>query len=63
MYHEIQLNQTQPSLPLLLGPLWPEVMVPVRVPSLDQIDKFKKYSYSIRDWARKDLKKITTQKI
>ena len=27
-----------PSLPLFPSPFWPEVIVPVRVPSLDQIE-------------------------
>ena len=30
-----------PSLPLFQGLLWPEVVVPVRVPSMDQIELFK----------------------
>ena len=30
-------------LPLLPGPLWPGTVVPVRVPSIDQIDVFKNY--------------------
>ena len=36
-----------PSLPLFLGPLWSGMVVPVKVPSIDQIDLFKNYLYSI----------------
>ena len=39
------------SMSLLPGPL--TVVVPVRVPSRDQIDKFKDYSHSIGPWAKK----------
>ena len=33
-------------LPLLQGPLWSEVIVPVKILSMSQIDLFKNYSYS-----------------
>ena len=37
------------SLLLLLpGPLWPGVVVPVKVSSMDQTDDFKNYSYPIK---------------
>ena len=35
-----------PSLPLLPGPLWPGVIVPVKVLSTDQIDLSENYLYS-----------------
>ena len=35
-----------PSLPLLPGPLWSWVVVPVIVPSVNEIDVFKNCSYS-----------------
>ena len=34
-----------PSLPLLPGRLWPGVVVPIRVSSMDQIDPFENYLY------------------
>ena len=36
-----------PSFSLLWGPLWPYVIVPVRVHSMGQVDLFKYYPYSI----------------
>ena len=41
------------SLLLLPGPLWTGVTVPVRVPSIGQIDLFKNYLYSLGPCARK----------
>ena len=35
------------SFPLLPGPLWSRVVVPVRVPSMGQIDLFESYLYPI----------------
>ena len=32
-----------PSFPLLPGSLWPGVMVPDRIPSMSQIDLFKRF--------------------
>ena len=52
---EIWEEWSCPSLPLLLGPLRPGVVVPVRVPSMDQIDLFKNYSYSIGPCVDKSL--------
>ena len=37
-------NSSTPSLLILPGPLWPIVAVPVRVPSVDQIDLFNHWS-------------------
>ena len=37
---EIWWIWSTPSLPLLSGPLWPGMVVPVRVPSMGQIEKF-----------------------
>ena len=34
-----------PSLQLLPGPLWPRLIVPVRVPSMNQIESLTKDSY------------------
>ena len=44
---EIWLVWNTPSLPLLLAPIWSGVVVPIRVPSVVQIDLFKNYSYLI----------------
>ena len=33
------------SLPLILSPLWPRMVAPIRVPSMDQMDLSKNYSY------------------
>ena len=33
------------SLPLLPGPLWPGVVIPITVPNMSQIDLFKSYLY------------------
>ena len=43
-----------PSLPSLPGPLWPRVVVPVRVPSMGQKDLFRNNSYSIGPCAKKN---------
>ena len=43
----VLVKGSTPSLALLSGPLWPGVAVPVRVPSMDQINLFENYSYSI----------------
>ena len=43
-------------LPLLSGPLWTNVVVSVKVPSTDQINLFKNYSYSTRPFAKKKKK-------
>ena len=32
-----------PSLPLFQGPFWPRVVVPIRVPSMSEIDLFENY--------------------
>ena len=50
------------SLPLLPGPLRPGVVVPVRVPSMGQIDLFKSYLYLIRPYTKKSLKKQLYEK-
>ena len=51
------------SLPLLPGPLWPRVVVPLRIPSMSQIDQFKDYLYSKGLCARKNsLKKYIHKK-
>ena len=42
---------------LLPAPLCPEVVVLVRVPSMDQIDLFKNYLYLIGASEKKNLKK------
>ena len=39
--------QSTLSLPLLLGPIWPRVVILVKVPSTGQIDLFENYSYLI----------------
>ena len=42
----LELSETQStSLLLLPGPLWPRVVVPVRVPSMSQIELFKTLLY------------------
>ena len=35
-----------PSLPLLPGPLWPGMVIPVVFPSICQIDSFENYSFA-----------------
>ena len=45
------------SLPLLWGPLKPEMVEPVKGPSLGQIDLVRHYSNSIRPCTRKKEKK------
>ena len=45
-----------PSLTLLPDPLWPRVVVLVRIPSRGHIDKFKSYSYLIRLCSQKSSK-------
>ena len=42
---EIYTMWNIPSLPLLLGTLWPEVVVPVSISSLGQINQFENYLY------------------
>ena len=42
-----------PSLLLLLGALWNRVVVPVRVPSMSQIELFENYLYSIGPCTKK----------
>ena len=44
-------------LPSFQVPLWAVVLVPVRFPSMGQIDLFKNYLYSIKPCAEKSLKK------
>ena len=46
--------QESPSMPLHQGPLWPGVVIIVRVPSMGQIDFFENDTYSIR--AQKEIK-------
>ena len=41
------------SLPLIPDPLWPWLVVPVKVPSMDQIDLFKNYTFLIGLYAKK----------
>ena len=41
------VNIVTASFPLLPGRLWPRVVVPVKSPSIDQIDLIKNYSYSV----------------
>ena len=36
-----------PPLPLLPGQLWSEMVVPVKLPSMGQINLFKDYLYSV----------------
>ena len=50
-----------PSLPLFPGPLWPGMAVPVRVPSMCQINLLKNNSYSIGSWATLEKKKNCPQ--
>ena len=45
------------SLPLLPGWLWLGLVVPVKIPCMDQIDLFKKYLYLIGLYAKKPCKK------
>ena len=40
---------SNPSLPLLSGPLWTWVVVPFRVPSMGQIELFNHFPTSIKD--------------
>ena len=42
-----------PLMTLLSGPLWPGVVVPIKFPSVGQINLFKSYSYLIELCARK----------
>ena len=51
-----------PSLPLLLVLLSPEVVVPVRIPCISQIDLFNKYLYLIGMCAKKTLKETNMQR-
>ena len=39
--------RSAPSLPLFQGSFWPEVVFPVRVPSMRQIDLFENNLYLI----------------
>ena len=50
------------SLASLSGPLRPGVVVPVRVPSIDNLDLFQNYLYLLGVRAKKTLKKKTQKK-
>ena len=52
---EIWRVWSTPSLPLLVCPFWSGVVVPLRVPSMDQIDLLKNYSYLIWPCPKKIL--------
>ena len=51
------------SLSLLWGPLWPRVVVPVRVPSMGKIDLFKNHLYLVRPCAKNRHKKQLYKKM
>ena len=46
-----------PSLPLFLRPLWPGVVVPVKVPSMSQIEQFNLLLEVIMNSKKKKKKK------
>ena len=50
------------SLPLLPVPLWPRMVVPIRVLSMGWIDVFEIYTYLIGQLEKETLEKPTTQK-
>ena len=50
-----------PSLSLFQDPLGPEVVEPVRIPSMYQIHLFKKYMYSIGVYTKKLLRNHDTK--
>ena len=52
LHLEIGKVWSTPSLPLLPGPLWLGVEVPVRVLSVSWIGLFENHLYSIRQWAK-----------
>ena len=47
--------ESTPSLSLLPGSLWLGVVVPVRIPCMDQIDLLKNYSYLIELCAKNKI--------
>ena len=47
------VNLGEYGVPLAWDSLKPGLQVPVRVPSMGQMDPFKNHSYSIGPWAKK----------